>query len=46
MDLEKKLTQALSSREKMIEAKAPKIILDLCDYEVSLLKKAIVYERD
>lgn len=46
MDLEKKLKLALSSREKMVEAKAPKLILDLCDYEVRLLRQAIVYERD
>jgi hypothetical protein len=46
MDLEKKLKLAISSREKMIEASAPKMILDLCDYEVFLLKQAIVEERD
>jgi hypothetical protein len=46
MDLEKKLKLALSSREKMIQAKAPKTILDLCDHEVFLLKQAIAEKKD
>lgn len=46
MDLEKKLKLALSSKEKMVEAKAPKTILDLCEYEIRLLKYAIAQGKD